>query len=529
MNLNYSGLVIAGIGFFLTRFTVALSINESALQFYLAGVVPLVLGLGLAAFGIALTIADVDRSLVRTTAVWCVIGVGAMLVLVVLTLLGSAPTTPLDFSTVRSQTYLSNFLIGGSVGGTCTGLYAARTRRQHRELSQQANRLVTLNRMLRHEVLNAVTVIRGYATHESDEQGEAMSIIDERSRQIQQAIEEVSHLTTRPSEETAGPHSINLSDCLSESVTNIESRYPDVSITVDSIPGSPTVRATEGLSQVFTHLLDNAIVHGNDDSPVVSCALSRTTVAISVTDHGAGLPETQRTLLETGDIGEFDDPTTGFGLNTVRLLVEAYGGTIDTTLDESGTTITVTLARADTGEPRTVPTPADLANVRPALPHLLVGFGAGIVAAVVYGLVAELLGGSIAAIGVFYGANDLVVGWLTHIFHSIVFAFVYIGLLSVVLERAPDRLPTYVAVGIGWGLLLWVGAAGVIAPIWLRLLGYPAPIPSLSTYLLASHLAWGLSLAVLIAGGYEYVTPQVSRIGARLGPSSGWIAKVLEK
>jgi two-component system OmpR family sensor kinase len=49
--LNYSGLVVAGLGFFLTRFTVTLALYENPVRFYLAGVVPLAIGLGLATFG----------------------------------------------------------------------------------------------------------------------------------------------------------------------------------------------------------------------------------------------------------------------------------------------------------------------------------------------------------------------------------------------------------------------------------------------------------------------------------------------
>ena len=138
--IHYSGFVVAGIGFFLTRFTVTLAIYESPLRFYLAGVVPLALGLGLAAFGVALAVADVEASLVRTTAVWCVVGFLTMLVLVVLTLLGSTGGMS-NVEAIRSRTYLSNFLIGGSVGGTLTGLYAARNRQQRSELQQQTNRL----------------------------------------------------------------------------------------------------------------------------------------------------------------------------------------------------------------------------------------------------------------------------------------------------------------------------------------------------------------------------------------------------
>jgi len=66
--VNGGGLVVAGVGFFLTRFTVTLTANESAMRFF---------------------VADVDAAVARTTALWCVVGTGTMLVLVAVALAGS--------------------------------------------------------------------------------------------------------------------------------------------------------------------------------------------------------------------------------------------------------------------------------------------------------------------------------------------------------------------------------------------------------------------------------------------------------
>ena len=128
-----SGLVVAAVGFALTRFTVTLARYEDPLRFVVAGVVPLVLGLGLAAFGVVLVVGEFDRSFVRTVSGWCLAGAAAMLALVVLTLAGN--DTALAMEPIRSQVYLSNFLIGGSIGGTLTGLYAGRNRRQRLRLA----------------------------------------------------------------------------------------------------------------------------------------------------------------------------------------------------------------------------------------------------------------------------------------------------------------------------------------------------------------------------------------------------------
>ena len=510
--VNYWGLVIAGLGFFLTRFTVSLALYENPVQFYLAGVAPLALGLGLATFGVALTVADVDEAMVRTTALWCIAGVATTLLLVLLTLLGSSPDGSISAATLRSQTYLSNFLIGGSVGGTLTGLYAAVTRRQRIELREQTNRLVTLNRMLRDSVLNSVAAIRGYTNLAPGSNMDPMTTIDRQAGDIQQTIEEIKYLTEHTGD-GGSLHPRDLKDDLQESIDVVTERHPDSQVTIGSMPEALSVSANERLTLVVSHLLDNAIVHGDDDSPTIEVDATRTSVAISIIDTGPGLPATQQSLLESGTIDEFDNPRAGFGLNIVRMLVTTYGGRIDTTVTDRGTTVTVTLSRVLTADEALGPNSSDLAGLQPAAPHFLVASLASLLAGVAYGLVSELMGGSVAGIGVFYGTVDPVIGWITHEFHSVVFGFMYVGVLSFALERYRNTMWTYAGIGIAWGLFILIVAAGVVAPIWLRLLGIAAPVPNLTFRLLVSHVVWGGSLGVFTILGYRYLIPRLIGTG----------------
>lgn len=514
-HLNWSGLIVAGIGFFLTRFTVTLVITEGMLRFYLAGIVPLALGLGLAAFGVALTVADIDPAVAQTTALWCLIGLGTMVLFSILTAIGSTPAGFSGSEPLQTGSYFSTFLIGGSVGGTLTGLYAASNRRQRGELRQQTNRLFVINRLLRHEVLNAVTIIRGYATTQ-DAEIDAATVIEERSDTIEETIDEVKHLTRQTGEGQYTARPIDIERTLEESTRWVTDRYPDAEVAVEPIPDGAHVRADEHLAQVFSHLLENAIVHAEDRTPTVSVTRTSTTVRVSVADEGAGLPAMQRELLEAGEIGEFDDPTTGFGLNIVRLLVEGYDGTIETDVTSDGTTITVVLPRSERRTAGLWPSQRELGSVRPAVPHLFVTLVAAVIAGIPYGLVSEALGGSIAGIGVFYGAANPIVGWLTHEFHSIVFGFVFVSLRSLAPERYRTGVWPSVAIGLGWGAVLWLGAAGIVAPVWLRLLGVAAPLPNLSGTLLVNHLVWGGALGLLAAWGDRFLTPQLDRVGERL-------------
>jgi signal transduction histidine kinase/uncharacterized membrane protein YagU involved in acid resistance len=522
--VNYSGLVIAGIGFFLTRFTVTLALNQDPMRFYFAGVVPLVLGLGLAAFGVALAVADIEAVVVRTVAAWTVIGTLAMLVLVVLTLVGSSADGMPAFSDVQAQVYLSTFLIGGSVGGTLTGLYASLNRRQRVELERQANRLEVLNRLLRHEVLNALTVIRGYAPLVGTDDGRAADLIQERSDDIEATIDEVQYLARSARAAPAGGVSVGLAGVLEESAAAVRERFPDASVSVGPVPADLEVEADARLSNVFTQLLTTAAARAPADKPGVEVSVEVTprTAHVTVAFRAEALSAAERALLERGEIGEYDDPSSGFELNLIRLLVESYHGRIEAARRDDRTELTVVLPRPGGVVAGDGLISAGVAGVRPAIPTLVVTLAAALLAGVAYGIVSEALGGSIAGIGVFYGAASPLVGWITHEFHSVVFGFVFVGLVSVAPARHRERYAAHLVIGLAWGLVLWLGAAGVIAPVWLRLLGIPASLPSLSGRLLLAHLVWGASLGLLTAWGYRHVAPRLARLrGGRPRASTG--------
>ncbi|MEF8852529.1 MAG: HAMP domain-containing sensor histidine kinase [Haloarculaceae archaeon] len=515
--VNYSGLVVAGTGFALTRFTVVLAVNEAPVRFYLSGVVPLVLGLGLSAFGVALTVADVEPGVARTTAVWCVLGTMSMFVLVVLTLLGSEPETFTSVATLRSRTYLSNFLIGGSVGGTLTGLYAARNRQQRARLGRQTTRLTVLNQLLRHEVLNGLTAIRGYASVRETGDSRARQVITDRSDDIEETIDEVGYLT-----ESAGPEDtpvapVSVRKHVERSVESVREEYPEAEVTVDHADGDVDVLANDRLGYVFGHLVENAVAHNPRGTTVtVSTSVKADTVRVAVRDSGEGLPEREQRLLETGTVETGSGPRSGFGLYFVRFLVTNLDGFIETDVGPDGTTVTVVLPRADTPGVSLAREESRTNAVRPGTPQLVLIVVSALIAGVFYGVAAELAGGSVGIIGVFYGVEHTVVGWITHQFHSVVFGFVFAGLVTLGPPRYRDSVPAYVLVGTAWALVLWFVAAGFVSAAWLRLLGIPASVPNLSVVTLVAHLAWGPVLGALTALGYRHLAEPLARAGDRL-------------
>lgn len=238
----------------------------------------------------------------------------------------------------------------------------------------------------------------------------------------------------------------------------------------------------------------------------MSVSQTASDVRVDVRDEGPGLPAAQRTLLEEGTIDEFDNPGHGFGLNVVRFLVESFGGWIETSVTEQGSTVSVGLSVATDKGPGG---DSELTRLSLDPAHLILTVGAGLIAAIPYGLLSEYLGGSVAAIGVFYGLGNPVVGWLTHEFHSVVFALIFAGLLSILPRHYRDHIPAATALGMAWGVVLWVVAAGLIAPVWLMLLGVDVSVPNLTGVLLVTHLTWGLALGILTSLGFRHLYPVV--------------------
>ena len=96
----------------------------------------------------------------------------------------------------------------------------------------------------------------------------------------------------------------------------------------------PTIAADKSsIGEVITNLVDNAIKYSNNNGQIeVSAELSGKFVAISVTDHGIGIPSSvveqlftkfYRSHRSRASIGG-----TGIGLFISRAIVESHGGTI---------------------------------------------------------------------------------------------------------------------------------------------------------------------------------------------------------
>ena len=510
-----SGLTVATLGFLLTRSATAASTTAASTAFVLGDLPFLVVGLSLSAFGVAIAVSEWGRTHGVTVARWCLFGTATTGVAVGLSLAGAGiPTMLAEGATVGLALDL---VLTGAVGGTITGVQASRRRASGRETEERNTRLTLLNRILRHEVLNGLNVVRGYARlvgeapDRSDGGGtaadggtdaaDAARTIERSADRIDDAADELTRLS-RP----GGTDAIDVAAVLETCVADARERYPDADIRFDDATDGPKAVATRRVESLFGQLLSNAVEHNDAETPRVEVTVrcDWDEVTVTVADDGDGLPDRQRRILLDGTLPEYDDPGSGFGLTIVRLLATESDADVAVTpgLDGAGVGVELTFRRHRA--PDGVPAGSLDAGVPTG--SIRVGAAAAACAAVVMGIPLTTLQGSIPVIGVLYGSPAPAVGWTVHLFHSLVFGLGFVALLTGTrLVRYRSRAAPTAGIGVAYGVGVWVVAAGLVMPAWLRLLGIQAPVPNLTLAGLVGHVLWGATLGGAFAVGRRWL------------------------
>lgn len=492
--IRASGLGVSLIGFLITRVFVAETLQmDGSLVVTLVSLVPLLVGLGLTVFGVALAIGPFSGQYVLNVARWCVIGTVGMFSILLFTL--SGPLLTEGGSVLledRARLITANVLLSGAVGGAFVGDRAATNRRYRQEVIRQANRGRVLTRLLRHEILNAATIIDGYARQIGDRDAAPRTAIRDETERITETINEVERIADDPGKS----RQIEIGKLVDTEVTRFQERFPKTDISVSSPEGTVLIDADERAEIVVYELLENACDQADVTRVEIDVSMENGFINLTIRDDGAGLPDEQRGLLESRTFPEYDDPSAGFGLQIIRMLVSKFGGRIQVSdgLAENGTSIIVSFPRHDVDNTLQE-------SISIALSKLVLSIGAGIVAGVVMGVYFVLATDQLPVIGALYGVENPLIGWITHLFHSVVFALLFAaGVFHHSLNSITQRPLGLIGAAIGWGAVLWLFAAGIIMPFWLRVIGESAMFPTLSPPGLISHLLWGVSLGLTIIG-----------------------------
>jgi signal transduction histidine kinase len=225
------------------------------------------------------------------------------------------------------------------------------TERRRREL-----RLAVLNRVLRHDLRNDLSVMAGYARllRDLDDAEEYATVISERAAGALDLVETVRDVE-RTLEEGAPTRSpIDIVGVVDEQVRAARRSHPEADVET-ALPATERVLATDLVSSAVDNLVENAIEHNDADRPWVRVSVARAEregrpwVEVRVADDGPAIPERDRAVLVGGD-GATLDEASGLGLWLVNWIVAESGGEVEYEPNEPrGNVVVVCLPTADPG------------------------------------------------------------------------------------------------------------------------------------------------------------------------------------
>lgn len=219
------------------------------------------------------------------------------------------------------------------------------------DLKEREQQLKVIDRVLRHNVSNSMTVVTGYA--ETIQERTTSSDISEYATRIRENGLDLVNTVRKEREiskflsEPPPTATIDLGRLVETTVEDLRSRHESSTLST-SLEGSPSITTTEALGTAIEELMSNAISHSDRSVPTVTVSLdaTETMVTIEIADDGPGIPEMEQAVL-TGD-AEIEPlyHGSGLGLWLVNLIVGQADGELSFAAnDPRGSIVRIELPR----------------------------------------------------------------------------------------------------------------------------------------------------------------------------------------
>lgn len=219
------------------------------------------------------------------------------------------------------------------------------------ESQERVQQLQVLDRVLRHNLRNDMSVIVGHAEMiaetTSGAPAESAEKIVQMSDQLLEKASKQQTISDLLSTESK-PVRVDLVSLVEEVTESVRTDHSAATITL-KLPEEAPVSVVDSFDAAIEEVFRNAIVHSDRESPdvKVDIAVDSDVVRLKVADDGPGIPEMDQRIV-TGDqeIGQLQHAS-GLGLWLISWIVRRSGGTI--TFEENdprGTILTIEIRRS---------------------------------------------------------------------------------------------------------------------------------------------------------------------------------------
>jgi signal transduction histidine kinase len=223
-------------------------------------------------------------------------------------------------------------------------------------VQDQERRLSVLNRLLRHNVRNEMSVIGGYgetlAARLDGTEAEMADTIQGHAQELAATTAEIRYFHGRAAAERPRV-TVDVNAVVAAAARDARSAHPSATVTVDADGDErAVVTGRDHLRAAVDNLLENAVVHNDRDDPTVRVTVDvdGSDVRVAVADDGPGIPAIEREVL-SADVEDDLDHGSGLGLWIVQWFVSRSGGDLAfRENDPRGSVVTMHLPAAGDAE-----------------------------------------------------------------------------------------------------------------------------------------------------------------------------------
>jgi len=211
---------------------------------------------------------------------------------------------------------------------------------------QRKRQLAVLNRVLRHNLRNELTIAQGHIgvaeqTETDDRRETSLGKADEALSSLLETSEQAREIEQVLGGKDASPRSVSLRPFLEMLARDTESAHDGATVTADS-PALSLQTLEPVFNAVVAQLLENAAEHAEKDNPTISIDVERTEDGLDVTveDDGPGIPPYELQVLELGEETALEHGS-GLGLWLIEWGTVRLGGDLSFETGDDGTRVTL--------------------------------------------------------------------------------------------------------------------------------------------------------------------------------------------